>query len=150
MKYKLTNETQQYYWITLHRIEALKDFWNVKKWDKWWWIEKKENLSQTKNAWVYWDAWVSWDARVSWNASVSWYSWVSWNAKLSWDFRLQNWRCFARKQADWNVTEVNNWDGILLIKDYIPIEKDTHTLILDWKEIELSEESYQEFKKQFE
>jgi len=156
MKFKLTKETKQHYWITLYRIEALKDFDNISKWDKWWWVEKEENLSQDNTAWVYWNAFVYWNASVSWNARVYWNAWVSWGARVYWDarvywgFKLQFWRCFARKQKDWDITEIENWDRILLIKDYKPAEKETHTIKLDWKEIELSEASYQEFKKQFE
>ena len=30
MKYKLTDETKEWAWRILHRIEALKDFGNVK------------------------------------------------------------------------------------------------------------------------
>jgi len=60
MKFKLTKETIQHFWKTLYRIEALTDFWDVKKWDKWWFIEKKENLDNSWNAWVYWDARVYW------------------------------------------------------------------------------------------
>lgn len=33
-KYKLTEETKEYYGITLYRIEALKDFGTVKAGDK--------------------------------------------------------------------------------------------------------------------
>ena len=109
MKYKLTKETKQHYWITLYRIEALKDFDNISKWDKWWWVEKEENLSQDNTAWV------------SWNASVYWGARVYWDARVYWGFKLQFWRCFARKQKDWNITEVENEDSILLIKDYISV-----------------------------
>ena len=33
MKYKLTKETKDYFGVTLHRIEALKDFGDVSKGD---------------------------------------------------------------------------------------------------------------------
>jgi len=71
-KFKLTKETKQHYWITLYRIEALKDFDNISKWDKWWWVEKEENLSQDNTAWVSWNASVYWGARVYWDARVYW------------------------------------------------------------------------------
>ena len=45
-----------------------------------------------------------------------------------------------------NKTIKLNW---YLIKWYTNIGE-THTIKIDWKEIELSEESYQSFKKQFE
>ena len=52
-KYKLTEETINVYGITLYRIEALKDFGNVKKGDKGGFIEKEDNLSQYRNCWIY-------------------------------------------------------------------------------------------------
>lgn len=55
-KYKLTDETIEVDGKTLYRIEALKDFSNVKKGDKGGFIEKEENLSHLGNAWVYDDA----------------------------------------------------------------------------------------------
>ena len=66
----------------LHRVEALKDFADVKKGDRSGWIERPENLSQSGNAWVsdnalvygnacvYGDAWVYGNARVYGNACV--------------------------------------------------------------------------------
>ena len=45
-KYRLTDETINVDGRILHRIEALKDFGNVKKGDKGGFVEKEENLSQ--------------------------------------------------------------------------------------------------------
>lgn len=45
-KYKLTEETINVNGITLYRIEALKDFSDVKKGDKGGFLEKEDNLSQ--------------------------------------------------------------------------------------------------------
>ena len=45
-KYKLTEETINVGDKTLHRIEALRDFSDVKKGDKGGYIEKEENLSK--------------------------------------------------------------------------------------------------------
>ena len=70
MKYKLTKEKKEVCGITLYRIQALKDFDDVKKGDKGGWIEKEGNLSQDNNAWVYGDAWVHGDAWVYGNAQV--------------------------------------------------------------------------------
>ena len=69
-KYKLTDETKNIYGRTLYRIEALKDFSDVKKGDKGGYIEKEENLSQNGNCWVYDDAMVYGSARVYDNAIV--------------------------------------------------------------------------------
>lgn len=75
-KYKLTSESKEVYGVRIYRIEALKDFSDVKKGDKGGWIEKEENLSQESEAWVCGDArvfgnaWVCGDARVCGDAEV--------------------------------------------------------------------------------
>lgn len=69
-KYKLTEETINIYGRTLHRIESLRDFGNVKKGDKGGFIENEDNLSQWDNCWVYDNAKVYNDAVVYGNAEV--------------------------------------------------------------------------------
>lgn len=75
-KYKLTSETITHNWVTLYRIESLKDFGNVTIWKLGWFVEKEENLSHEDDAWVSGNAWVSGDAQVSGNA------WVFGDAKI--------------------------------------------------------------------
>jgi len=122
MKFKLTTTTKEHCWITLYQIQALKDFWNISKWELWWWIEKESNLSQ------------DWEARVHWNAEVFWNAQVYWNARISWEIKLQSWQCFARKEKDWDVSEIENEWVILLIKDYKPV-KETEIKKMTVKEI---------------
>ena len=55
-KCKLTNESIEHFGHTLYRIEALKDFGDIKKGEKGGYIEKEDNLSQDDNAWVYGNA----------------------------------------------------------------------------------------------
>ena len=55
-KYKLTEETINVGDTALYRIEALRDFGDVKKGDKGGFIEKEGNLSQSDNCWVYGNA----------------------------------------------------------------------------------------------
>ena len=69
-KYKLTEETINVNCKTLYRIEALKDFGNVKKGDKGGFIENEENLSQSDNCWVCGDAMAYDNARVFGNAVI--------------------------------------------------------------------------------
>ena len=69
-KYKLTEETINVNGKTLYRIEALRDFNDVKKGDKGGYIEKEENLSQNSNCWVDGNAIVYGNARVYGNASI--------------------------------------------------------------------------------
>ena len=104
MKYKLTNNTKKILDTTFYQIEALKDFWYVKKWDLGWWLEKEENLSQDWNAWVFWDARVYWNAEVYWNAWVYWNAEVYWNAWVYWDARV-----FWDAEVYWNARVY--WDA---------------------------------------
>ena len=41
-KYRMTDETMKLGGITLHRIEAIRDFGNVKAGDKGGWLEKEK------------------------------------------------------------------------------------------------------------
>ena len=68
-KYKLTKENISYCGKTLYRIEALKDFANVKKGDKGGYIKKENNLSQEGNCWIYDNAKVYENAKVCGNAT---------------------------------------------------------------------------------
>ena len=69
-KYKLTEESIIYFGRTLYRIEALKDFGNVKKGDLGGWIESEDNLSQEGNCWIHDNVKVCNHARVYDNAII--------------------------------------------------------------------------------
>ena len=69
-KYKLTYETIEVEGKALYRIEALKDFCEIKKGDKGGFIESEDNLSHEGNAWVTDDACVCGTARVTDDACV--------------------------------------------------------------------------------
>ena len=69
-KYKLTEETINVGDTALYRIEALRDFGDVKKGDKGGFIEKEDNLSQNGDCWVYGNAKVCDKAMVYNNAKV--------------------------------------------------------------------------------
>ena len=70
MKYKLTEQTKEVFGITLYRIQALKDFADVKKGEIGGWISETKNLAQSGDAWVSGNAQVYGNARVSGNARV--------------------------------------------------------------------------------
>lgn len=71
-KYKIrTDISKKLGSLTLYRIEALRDFWQIKKGDLGGWIEKEDNLSQRGNCWVYKEAAVFQNAHVTGNAIVS-------------------------------------------------------------------------------
>ena len=74
-KYILTDETKVHFGVTLHRIKATVDFTlkycvKISAGDLGGWVEKKENLDDSGNAWVYGDALVYGDAQVYGNAQV--------------------------------------------------------------------------------
>ena len=69
-KYKLTDETIDVEGKALYRIEALKDFCEIKNGDKGGFIESENNLAHEGNAWVYDDACVYDNAFVTDDAIV--------------------------------------------------------------------------------
>ena len=71
LKYKLTDECINFGGIKLYRIEALKDFSNVKKGDKGGFVESEDNLSQKGNCWIYHTAKVMDNAVVCGDALIS-------------------------------------------------------------------------------
>ena len=81
-KYELTDETICCIGHTLHRIKALKDFFDIKKGDIGGFIEKEGNLSQDDDCWVYDNAKVYGNAKVSDNARVFDYAKVYGNAEV--------------------------------------------------------------------
>ncbi|MDR0964497.1 MAG: hypothetical protein LBM60_07775 [Clostridium sp.] len=97
-KYEFTGETKlvdtSRGTITLHRIKAKIAFGIAKVDDLGGWIEKEENLSHEKNAWVggdaqvYGDAWVGGNAQVGGDAQVYGDAWVGGNARVYGDARV--------------------------------------------------------------
>ena len=75
-KYRLTEETINVNGITLYRIEALKDFGDVKEGNKGGFVENDRNLSHDGNCWVYSNA------KVFGNANVCGYPKVFGNAEV--------------------------------------------------------------------
>ena len=76
------------------------------------------------DAWVYGDARVYGDALVYDDARVYGDALVYGNALVSGKIKLELWQCFARKEKDRDVSEVENAWIILLIKDYKPAEEE--------------------------
>jgi len=81
-KFSLTKSKKDYFGTTLYQIKAEMSFNNVVKGELGGWIEKKENLNEDGNAWVYGNARVSGNAWVSGNAQVSGDAWVYGNAQV--------------------------------------------------------------------
>ena len=76
-KYKLTDDTIISYDHILHRIEAVRDFADVKLGDKGGYVESEDNLSHDGNCWVYDDARVMDQASVYGDASVREHAFVA-------------------------------------------------------------------------
>lgn len=76
-KYRLTDESIEVDDKTLYRIEALKDFGDVRKGDKGGFVESDKNLSQEGDCWVcgnakvYGNALVCGDAKVRGDAKIN-------------------------------------------------------------------------------
>lgn len=81
-KYKLTDEMKEYNGKFLYRIQALRNFRDVKAGDLGGWIESEDNLSQEGDCWVYDEAMVLDSARVEDSAFASWKAIISENAKI--------------------------------------------------------------------
>lgn len=70
-KYELLKDDYiNYYWKTLYRIKALKEFGDVKKGELGGYIENEYNLSHDRNCWIYGNAKVFGNASVLGNAKV--------------------------------------------------------------------------------
>ena len=69
-KYRLTDETIEFGGVELHRIEALRDFWRVKKGDKGGFVQSEKNLSHDGDCWIFNDAKVFDNANVYGSAEV--------------------------------------------------------------------------------
>lgn len=82
-KYQLTGETKQYNGKFLYRIEALRNFSDVKAGDLGGWVESEKNLSHEKDCWVYDDAMVYENAKIEDYAFIGGCASISGNARLS-------------------------------------------------------------------
>ena len=109
MKYKLTDETKEYFGRTLHRIVCVTEFANVAAGDLGGWIESEKNLDQSGNAWVSDNAQVSGNARVSGNAQVYDNAQVYGNARVYGDAQVSG-NARVKKTADYIVLK-NNWSS---------------------------------------
>lgn len=97
MKYRITSETKVVDNVTLHRIECVTAFSDVRCGEKGGWIESEKNLSQDGNAWVYRHATVFGDARVGGNADyIVFKNWWSSGRYFTWTRSNNKWKvgCF--------------------------------------------------------
>lgn len=70
-KYKLTEETMCFDGVTLHRIQALKDFENVEAGELGGWVESEKNLSQSGDCWIAMEAKAYGGAEIGDNAILT-------------------------------------------------------------------------------
>lgn len=69
-KYRLTDEKIIVGCRTLYRIQALRDFGDVKEGELGGYIEAEKNLSQGGSAWIYGNAWVYGDADIKTTSDI--------------------------------------------------------------------------------
>lgn len=83
-KYRLLEDTTCIYeGRTLYRIQALKDFKDIKKGNLGGWVESEYNLSQEGDCWLYDESIVCDYARIMENATIRRNSKISGNALIS-------------------------------------------------------------------
>ena len=87
-KYKLIDEIIDFEGRKLYRIEALKDFSNVKKGDRGGFVESEDNLLQDGDCWIHDDARVHSNAKICDNAIIYGYAKVCDNAIIYGDARV--------------------------------------------------------------
>lgn len=69
-KYRLTDDKIIVGCRTLSRIQALRDFGDVKEGEFGGWIESEKNLSHEGSAWIYGNAWVYGDADIKHSSDI--------------------------------------------------------------------------------
>ena len=122
-KYRLLeNDTKTVNGKTLYRIEALKDFTNVKKGDKGGYIESEDNLSHIGNCWVSDNAEIFGNACVFDNARVFGYACVFDNARVDGNAQVYgNTRVFGYAQV-YGYAEVYGDAEVRSTRDYVVLK----------------------------
>ena len=121
MKFSLTKNTKNFFGTTLYQIKAEMSFGNISKGDLGGYIEKKENLSEEGNAWVY-D-----DARVYGNARVYGDAWVYGDALVYGKLSLTSGYFFGYKEKKDEIKYFSLGDDIdyeLIGKGYCKVEEE--------------------------
>lgn len=116
-KYKLTGETISFDGANLYRIEALKDFYDVRKGDKGGWVEHEGNLSQFGDCWVYDNAIAKDNAVIKGDARVMDHAKISGNAIID-----DNARVYGRARVYGSAIVNEN----AIIHEYALIRENAH------------------------
>lgn len=96
-KYELTDEILEVGGRVLHRINALRNFGNIKQGEIGGWIENEDNLSHCGDCWVYGNAEVYGDAEVEKKSDyIVFKNWWSSGRYFTWTRSNDKWRvgCF--------------------------------------------------------
>ena len=97
-KYRLTDETIEFNGVKLYRIEALKDFGDVKKGEQGGFVQSEKNLSQFENCWICDDAKAYGDSFVAENAVLLDFAQICDDAIATGYSRIYN-RAFVHQRA---------------------------------------------------
>jgi len=145
-KYKLTKESKEVFGNKVYRIQAIKDFTcingrEVKKSYLGGWVQSEDNLSQDGLCWLFDEAVGMENSKRTENSIGSGNSQQSGNSRQSGNSKLSSGYCFAYKQKNWNITEIDMGDGgICLVEDYKEEKENlsgkTVSVFIDGKEYE--------------
>ena len=111
-KYRLTDETIEFNGVKLYRIEALRDFGDVKKGDKGGFVQSEKNLSQFGNCWIYGDAkvfnyaYVSCDAICECSSLIYGHARVADNARIFHNSKVHGYSCILENAYISNYSNV--------------------------------------------
>lgn len=89
-KYKFTGETMRHFDRTLHRIQALRSFGDVKAGDLGGWLESEANLSHSGMCWIYDEAKAYDQSRVCNDARIYNEAEISGRARVSGKVRISD------------------------------------------------------------
>lgn len=98
----------------LYRVEALKDFGNVKKGSIGGFIEKEDNLSQEDNCWIFLDGKVYGNAKVFGNAVIDGFAQVCDNAVVFGNAQV---RGYSKVKNNARVFNNARMEGCSIVKD---------------------------------
>jgi len=107
-KFRLTRLNKIVTGIKVSRIQALKDFANVKAGDLGGWVQSEHNLSHNGNCWIYDDACAIEYSGVRGNASMHENSFISEHAKLWGNSSIHDNSKLRNRTTLWNNSTLYN------------------------------------------
>lgn len=113
--------------VKVYRIEAIKNFSDVKKGDKGGYVSDLSSIGQSGKSWVYDDAIVSGTARVTANATVHGNSHIMSNVRLRGDAQIKDMIIQNDKKSDLIITS-SEWKPEITKTNEITNDKSNQSL----------------------